>query len=136
MAVSRANVAVQVMRHLCECPLHGYSQPGRFGTSGYCGVATDAGAAGCGIVDVEFEGGSLGPGGWFTKNMEGDRLIGLTVFYDTPNPSATGYYEALYRCHWMGSNPAWGKWEHDDDDGGAGNDVDQVDMIEPTIVPC
>lgn len=36
-------VAVQVMRHLCECPLHGYSQPGRYGTSGYCDVATDAG---------------------------------------------------------------------------------------------
>ena len=315
MAISRANVAVQVMRHLCECPLHGYSQPGRFGTSGYCTVQTDAGAvkvkkgdrdcssavceawelalvgtawegritryhytgdmrsvflasglfewhgldfnaspgdiyldeeshtamcirndgaadllgefsisengtidgepgdqtgressihgyyeawdgilhynggadggeapgdsgssgaggelpnrvaimkdgaktwlpwmrgmvdeggsadtyagiAGHGIVDVEFEGGSLGPEGWFTKNMAGDRLIGLTVFYDTPNPSATGYYEALYRCHWMGSNPAWGKWEHDDDDGGAGNDADQVDMIELTIAPC
>ena len=29
--------------------------------------------------------------------------------------------------------PAWGKWEHDDDDGGAGNDVDQLDMIELTI---
>lgn len=97
---------------------------------------TFAGVPGCGIVDVEFEGGSLGPNGWFTKNMKGDKLIGLTVFYDTPNPSATGYYEALYRCHWMGSNPAWGKYEHDDDDGGAGNDYDQLDMIELTIAPC
>lgn len=44
MAVSRANVAAQVMEHLCACPEHGYSQPGRHGTSGYCQVATDAGA--------------------------------------------------------------------------------------------
>jgi len=95
-----------------------------------------AGEPGCGIVDVEFEGGTLGPEGWFTKNMNGDKLIGLTVFYDTPDPGETGYYEALYRCHWMGANPAWGKWEHDDDDGGAGNDVDQLDMIELTIAPC
>lgn len=97
---------------------------------------TFAGVPGCGIVDVEFDGGTLGPNGWFTKNMKGDKLIGLTVFYDTPAPSETGYYEALYRCHWMGSNPAWGKYEHDDDDGGAGNDRDQLDMIELTIVPC
>ena len=91
---------------------------------------------GCGIVDVEFEGGSLGPQGWFTKNMSGDKLIGITVFYDTPDPGRTGYYEALYRCHWMGPNPAWGKYEHDDDDGGAGNGTDQIDMIEVTIARC
>ena len=29
---------------------------------------TYAGEAGVGIVDIEFEGGSLGPNGWFTKN--------------------------------------------------------------------
>lgn len=97
---------------------------------------TYAGVEGCGIVDIEFEGGSLGPDGWFTKNMRGDKLIGLTVFYDTANPDATGYYQAMYRCHWMGKNPAWGKYEYDDDDGGAGNDVDQLDMIELTIVRC
>lgn len=43
MGISRANVAVQAMRHLCTCAEHGYSQPGRFGTSGYCNVSTDAG---------------------------------------------------------------------------------------------
>ena len=43
VGISRANVAVQIMRHLCTCDLHGYSQPGRYGTSGYCSVATDAG---------------------------------------------------------------------------------------------
>ena len=37
-------MAVQVMRHLCTCPEHGYSQPRRFGTSGYCNVPTDAGS--------------------------------------------------------------------------------------------
>ena len=41
--VSRANVAAQLMEHLCTCPEHGYSQPGRYGTSGYCSVQTDAG---------------------------------------------------------------------------------------------
>ena len=40
---SRNNVAVQYMWHLCTCPSHGYSQPGRYGTSGYCDVQTDAG---------------------------------------------------------------------------------------------
>lgn len=39
----RNEVAVQVMRHLCTCPSHGYSQPGRYGTSGYCEVQTDDG---------------------------------------------------------------------------------------------
>lgn len=43
MMVSRAKVAVQIMRHLCTCPEHGYSWPGRYGTSGYCSVKTDAG---------------------------------------------------------------------------------------------
>ena len=41
--ISRANVAAQIMEHLCTCPEHGYSQPGRYGTSGYCNVKTDIG---------------------------------------------------------------------------------------------
>lgn len=49
--------------------------------------------------------------------MKDGKLIGLTVYYKTPNPATTGYYAAYYRCHWMGPNPAWGKWETDDDDG-------------------
>ncbi|WP_206214603.1 hypothetical protein [Adlercreutzia sp. ZJ242] len=44
MAISRANVAAQVMEHLCSCSEHGYSQPGRHGASSHCSVATDAGA--------------------------------------------------------------------------------------------
>lgn len=43
VTISRANVAAQIMEHLCSCPLHGYSQPGRHGTSGHCDVGTDAG---------------------------------------------------------------------------------------------
>ena len=43
VTISRANVAAQIMEHLCSCPLHGYSQPGRHGTSGHCSVSTDAG---------------------------------------------------------------------------------------------
>lgn len=43
MGISRANVAAQIMEHLVTCPEHGYSQPGRHGTSGYCAVATDVG---------------------------------------------------------------------------------------------
>jgi len=57
------------------------------------------------------------------------------LYYDTPNPDDTGYYQAMYRVHWMGRNADWGKWEYDDDDGGAGNDVDQFDMIELILVP-
>lgn len=43
MGIERNIVAVQIMQHLCTCPEHGYSQPGRYGTSGYCTVKTDAG---------------------------------------------------------------------------------------------
>ena len=34
----------------------------------------------------------------------------------------------------VGSHPAWGKWELDDEGGGAGNDVSRIDMIELTII--
>ena len=84
-------------------------------------------------VDFEVEPGSLGPGGWYEKNMRNGALIGLTVYYDTPDPGSTGYYAAYYRVHWMGDEPGWGKWEYGDDDDGAGNDVDQIDMVELTI---
>lgn len=43
VTISRANVAAQIMEHLCSCPEHGYSQPGRHGTFGHCSVNTDAG---------------------------------------------------------------------------------------------
>lgn len=43
VAIIRANVAAQIMEHLCNCAEHGCSQPGRHGTSGHCSVQTDAG---------------------------------------------------------------------------------------------
>ena len=86
--------------------------------------------------DVEFDEATLGPQGWFEKNMRNGALIGLTVYYDTPDPGATGWWYAKYRVHWLGDEPGWGKWEIDDEDDGAGNDCDQVDMIELTIVRC
>ena len=66
--------------------------------------------------------------------MSGGKLIGLTVYYDTADPAATGWWAAKYRVHWLGSNPSWGKREIDDEDGGAGNDCDQIDMIEVAII--
>lgn len=95
---------------------------------------TFAGEPGVGIVDVEFDMATLGPRGWFEKNMLNGALIGLTVYYDTPDPASTGWWAARYRVHWMGDAPGWGKWEVDDDGGGAGNDCDQVDMIELALV--
>lgn len=68
--------------------------------------------------------------------MVGGKLVGLTVHYDTPDPALTGYYAAEYRVHWMGKRPAWGKWEIDEWDDGAGNDRDQVDMVQVTICKC
>ena len=95
-----------------------------------------AGIPGCEIVDFEIDPESLGPGGWYENNMKDGKLIGLTVYYSTPDPGSTGYYAASYRVHWLGTSPGWGKWETDDDDGGAGNDRDPVDMVELTIARC
>ena len=103
-----------------------------------------AGEPGVSIVDIEFE--NLGDGGWFILNVQGvgelaknqqnntgKPLIGVTVYYMTPNPSETGYYKAYYCVHWQGDKPSWGKWEYDDEDGGAGNDKDPIDMFKLTL---
>ena len=95
-----------------------------------------AGISGCVIVDFEVDPESLGPGGWYENNMKDGKLIGLTVYRSTPNPGPTGYYAASYRVHWLRVSPGWGKWETDDDVGGAGNDCDPVDMVELTICRC
>ena len=94
---------------------------------------TYAGISGYPIVDFEIEEATLGPGGWYRKNMVDGKLIGLTVYYSTPHPDVTGYYAAKYRVRWLSDPPAWGKWELDDDDNGAGNDSDPIDMVELTI---
>ena len=107
-----------------------------------------AGEAGLPIYDVEFDMESLGgDGAWFQLNLEGGEVlprntqntkrekavIGITVYYKTPEPDKTGYYKAMYQVHWMGQKPAWGKWEYDDEDGGAGNDKDPIDMFRLTL---
>lgn len=43
MAISKANVAAQIMEHLCNCAEHVHSQPEWHDTSGHCSVKTDAG---------------------------------------------------------------------------------------------
>lgn len=107
---------------------------------------THAGIAGHYIYDVEFDMASLGAGGWYrieradgssSTNSSGNTsspVTGLVVYYGTPNPIQTGYYKAEYRAHWIGVSPSWGKWEHDDEDGGAGKDErSPLDMIQVTI---
>ena len=97
---------------------------------------TFAGIPGYGIVNVEFDKATLGSSGWYKANVQDGKVIGLTVYYDTPKPEENGYFKAMYRVHWMGDNPAWGKYEYDDEDDGAGNDADQIDMIELTLTPA
>lgn len=89
--------------------------------------------------------GNLGPQGWFQLNMKhqgelernqqntdfSDYVIGVTVYYDTPNPEATGYYKAKYRVAPSGRDCL--KWEHDDEDGGAGDDINGVDRLQLTL---
>lgn len=108
---------------------------------------THAGVAGRWIYDVEFDLSSLGPNGWYkiiradgteTVNESGNTdspVVGIVVYYGTPDPGVTGYYKSEYRAHWLGESPDWGKWEHDDEDGGAGKDADSpLDMIQITLV--
>ena len=103
-----------------------------------------AGEPGCWIYD--FEARNLGPNGWYkilradgseSVNSSGNRdvpITGLVVYYDTPNPDGTGYYKAFYQVYWLGDDPGWGKWESDDEDGGAGKDENSpLDMVRLTI---
>jgi len=60
-------------------------------------------------------------------------LIGLTGYHDTPDPGSTGYYAVYCRMYRMGNEPSLGKWEYDDDDGGAGNDCGQINMVRRTL---
>lgn len=110
-----------------------------------CSCGDDyAGVAGHWIYDMQFA--DLGPDGWYkivradgteTVNESGNTdspIVGIVVYYSTPEPGATGYYKAEYRVHWRGDAPDWGKWEHDDEDGGAGKDADSpLDMVQLTL---
>lgn len=87
----------------------------------------------------------LGPKGWFRLNMKKqgelgknvqnmdmtDYVIGVTIYYDTPEPGKTGYYVAKYRVSPFGKG--YLKWEQDDQDGGAGDDVNGIDRLQLTI---
>lgn len=103
-----------------------------------------AGEPGCWMYDFQAEG--LGDGGWFkilradgseSINSSGNvnvPITGLVVYFATPDPSFTGYYKAKYQAHWLGAEPGWGKWEFDDEDGGAGKDEDSpLDMVRFTL---
>lgn len=103
-----------------------------------------AGEPGCWVYDFQAEG--LGDGGWYkilradgseSINSSGNTNVpvtGIVVYYDTPNPSQTGYYKAKYQVHWLGADPGWGKWELDNEDGGAGKDEDSpIDMVRLTL---
>lgn len=106
----------------------------------------NAGSAGKPIYDIDFKG--LTPKSWWRLTLEGGKvlkknthneahklpIIGIEVYYDTENPKATGYYEALYRAHVIGGG--WLKWEHDTDDGGAGDDRHAIDVIAFKLRKC
>lgn len=105
-----------------------------------------AGVAGTAIYDFQAMG--LGANGWFQLTLEGGevlprnqtndahrkRVIGVTVYYDTPEPWSTGYYEAVYQVHTVAG--AWLKVEYDDDDGGAGDDCNAIDQVKLTLGRC
>ena len=88
---------------------------------------------------------NLGPNGWFQltmkrqgllpRNQENtdltDYIIGYTIYYNTPEPGKTGYYKAKYRVSPKGKG--YLKWEYDDEDGGAGDDVNGVDRLQLTL---
>lgn len=107
------------------------------------GGSTDnfAGAEGCWIYGFEVDG--MPSGSWYkVDHMDGSiaeneagnldsPVTFITVYYKTPDPATTGYYQAYYRVHWLGDEPGWGKWERDDEDSGAGKDNQSpLDMVQ------
>lgn len=114
--------------------------------STWCKDGAAAGIAGTPIYDADFR--YLGAHGWYQLTVEGGvelprnthnsshkkKIIGITVYYDTPNPAKTGYYEAVYRV--QTTKKKWLKWEHDDNDGGAGDDRNAVSRLQLKIAKC
>lgn len=88
---------------------------------------------------------NLGPKGWFQlttkrqgvlpKNAENkdmsDYVIGVTVYYDTPDPKSTGYLKAKYRVSPL--NKDYLKWEYDNENDGAGDDHNGIDRLQLTL---
>lgn len=71
-----------------------------------------------------------GYAGW-----EDSDIIAVRVYYETPDPSRTGYFSAKYRVHELGGS--WFDWQYDDDtwngqDGYAG-DYTPIDQFELTL---
>ena len=102
-----------------------------------------AGVPGHVIRAIEVDPASLGDGGWYQVWKDGTALpkgdtgystdgavTGITCYYATPDPAATGYYEAVYRVAPAGAE--WLKWEHDDDDDGAGG-AGPIDRFQLTL---
>ena len=102
------------------------------------------GAAGVPFYDFEAKG--LGDKGWFqltlsngselAKGKRNDahrlKVIGITLYYDTPK--GHDLHEVVYRARTV--KGAWLKEEHDDDDGGAGNDRDAIAQFRAKGTPC
>jgi len=105
-----------------------------------------AGTSGTAIYDFEAKG--LGPHGWFQLTLEGGtvlprnakntkhakRVIGITVYYDTDRSKYGAWYEAVYRV--QTASGAWLKWEHDDNDGGAGDDRNAICRVRLKLAQC
>ena len=77
----------------------------------------------------------IGPGAYGQMTIDAaealknsDVIIGYTVYYWTDEPEKTGYYKAKYRVATSGKD--YLKWEYDDEDGGAGDDVNGVDRLQ------
>lgn len=105
-----------------------------------------AGVADAVVYDMDFK--YLGKCGWFQLTLKGGKVlaknkhndehklpvIGVTVYYDTDTTQTGGtYYEALYRVY---ANGQWLKWEHDDNDGGAGDDKHAIRRFQMKLAAC
>ncbi len=105
-----------------------------------------AGVQGHLIRNVQVE--NLGLHGWFRLNMQRqgelarnqqntditDCVVGVTIYYDTLDPISTGFYEAKYRVSPLGKD--YLKWEYDDKDGGAGDDINGIDRLQISLERC
>lgn len=99
-----------------------------------------AGEPGHAIVDFEWDAPN---GSWFYLTHDGKPLCrnehnesaypltGITLYYATPQPEASGYFRAKYRVAPIGAT--YLKWEFDDKDDGAGG-AGVIDRLQLTLV--
>ena len=99
-----------------------------------------------GIYDVNFSGlpkGSwwqvkLKDGTWLKKcerNKTKQPVIGIRVYYETANPGATGYWEAVYRAR-VKETRGWLVWKHDIVKLGTGSGSRVLDAFQFKIAKC